>query len=138
RLPLTAANVPDLSASTVKPESVNHFEVGIKTSFWDRRATFNLSAFLTDIKDFQATVNGGQFGTVRGYLANAEKVRSQGIEADFKIRANERFTAYANPAYTDAKYRKFTNAPCPPELSGGTFVAVGGTPGPAGVPGALS
>ncbi len=139
-LPLTTANVPDLSASTVKPESVNHFEVGIKTQFWDRKATFNLSAYYTEIKDFQATVNGGQFGTVRGYLANAEKVRSQGIEADFKVRTSDRFTAYANAAYTDAKYVKFTNAPCPPELSGGTFVAADGSqaPGPAGVPGALS
>ena len=44
-LPLTTANVPDLSASTVKPESVNHFEIGLKTQFWDRRATFNFSAF---------------------------------------------------------------------------------------------
>lgn len=139
-LPLTTANVPDLSASTVKPESVNHFEIGLKTQFWDRKATFNLSAFLTEIKDFQATVNGGQFGTVRGYLANAEKVRSQGIEADFKVRPSERFTAYANAAYTDAKYVKFTNAPCPPELSGGTSQAVGATPdySQPGVPGALS
>ncbi len=139
-LPLTTANVPDLSASTVKPESVNHFEIGLKTQFWDRKATFNLSAFLTDIKDFQATVNGGQFGTVRGYLANAEKVRSQGIEADFKVRPSERFTAYANAAYTDAKYKKFTNAPCPPELSGGTSQAAGATPdySQPGVPGALS
>ncbi len=139
-LPLTTANVPDLSASTVRPESVNHFEVGLKTQFWDRRATFNLSAYRTDIKDFQATVNGGQFGTVRGYLANAEKVRSQGIEADFKLRTSDRFTAYANVAYTDAKYVKFTNAPCPPELSGGTFVAADGsqTPGAAGVAGSLS
>ena len=139
-LPLTTANVPDLSASTVKPESVNHFEIGLKTQFWDRRATFNLSAFYTTIADFQATVNGGQFGTVRGYLANAEKVRSAGIEADFKIRASERFTAYANFAYTGAKYVKFTNAPCPPELSGGTLQAVGATPdySQAGVPGARS
>lgn len=139
-LPLTTANVPDLTASTVKPESVNHFEVGLKTQFWDRKATFNLSAYLTEIKDFQATVNGGQFGTVRGYLANAEKVRSAGIEADFKIRTSDRFTAYANFAYTDAKYVKFANAPCPPELSGGTFVAADGSqaPGAAGVPGSLS
>ncbi len=139
-LPLTTANVPDLSASTVKPESVNHFELGLKTQFLNRKATFNFSAFLTEIKDFQATVNGGQFGTVRGYLANAEKVRSQGIEADFKIKPNDRFIAYLNGAYTDAKYVKFTNAPCPPELSGGTFVAADGSqsPGPAGVPGSLS
>ncbi|MEY4160083.1 MAG: hypothetical protein RLZZ136_704 [Pseudomonadota bacterium] len=139
-LPLTTANVPDLSASTVKPESVNHFEIGLKTQFWDRKATFNVSAFLTEIKDFQATVNGGQFGTVRGYLANAEKVRSKGLEADFKIRPSDRFTAYANGAYTDAKYVSFTNAPCPPELSGGTFYAVGVTPDLtlAGIPGSLS
>jgi iron complex outermembrane receptor protein len=139
-LPLTSQNVPDLSASTVKPESVNHFEVGIKTQFWNRRATFNLTAFRTEIKNFQATVNGGQFGTVRGYLANAQKVRSQGIEADFKVVASERFTAYANGAFTDAKYKKFTNAPCPPELSGGTLQAANATPdySQPGVPGALS
>ncbi|MBB6124745.1 TonB-dependent receptor [Sphingobium subterraneum] len=140
-LPLNSAtNLPDLTTSTVKPESVNHFEVGLKTQFWDRRATFNLSAFYTEIKNFQATVNGGQFGTVRGYLANAEKVRTQGLEADFKIRANERFTAYTNVAYTDAKYKKFTNAPCPPELSGGTLQAANATPdySQPGVPGALS
>ena len=119
---------------------MNHFEAGLKTQFWDRRATFNLSAFYTGITDFQATVNGGQFGTVRGYLANAEKVRSMSIEADFKIRASERFAAYANAAYTDATYVKFTNAPCPPELSGGTFVAADGSqkPGAAGAPGSLS
>jgi len=139
-LPLTAANVPDLSASTVKPESVNHFEIGIKSSFWDRKATFNLTAFRTEIKNFQATVNGGQFGTVRGYLANAEKVVSQGVEADLKFRTSDRFTAYANAAYTDAKYDKFTSAPCPPELSGGTLQAANATPdySQPGVPGALS
>ena len=139
-LPLTTANVPDLTASTVKPESVNHFEIGLKTQFLNRLATFNLTAFRTDIKNFQATVNGGQFGTVRGYLANADKVRSQGVEADFKIRTSDRFTAYTNAAYTDAKYKKFTNAPCPPELSGGTSQAATATPdySQAGVPGALS
>ena len=126
-LPLNVDNTVNYDAATVKPESVHHFELGLKTQLWDRRATFNISAFRTTIDDFQATVNGGQFGTVRGYLANAEKVRSQGIEADFKIVASDRLTAYANAAYTDAKYKKFTNAPCPPELSGGPSQ-------PAGVP----
>ena len=139
-LPLNADNTPNLSASTVKPESVHHFEAGLKTSFWNRLATFNLSIFRTEIRNFQATVNGGQFGTVRGYLANAEKVRSQGVEADFKIRTSERFTAYANAAYTDAKYVKFTNAPCPPELSGGPLQPANATPdySQPGVPGAPS
>jgi len=139
-LPLNADNTVNYDASTVKPESIDHFEIGLKTQFFDRRATFNLSAFRTDIKDFQATVNGGQFGTVRGYLANADKVRTQGIEADLKIVASDRFTAYANGAYTDAKYKKFTNAPCPPELSGGTLQGANAVPdySQPGVPGALS
>ncbi|GLV24830.1 TonB-dependent receptor [Sphingobium sp. Cam5-1] len=139
-LPLNIDNTVNYDAATVKPESVHHFEVGLKTQLWDRRATFNISAFRTTIKDFQATVNGGQFGTVRGYLANAEKVRSQGIEADFKVVASDRFTAYANAAYTDAKYKKFTNAPCPPELSGGPSQPANATPdySQPGVPGAAS
>jgi len=135
-LPTDAAGNP--IESDIKPESVNHFEAGIKTQFWDRRATFNLSAFHTDIKNYQATVTNGQLGVLRGYLANAGKVRSQGIEADFSVRPSERFNAYANGAYTDAKYVKFVDAPCPPELSGGTTVTGNQTPSAPGTPGGLS
>lgn len=139
-LPLDATNQPITSAGTVKPESVNHFELGLKTQFLNRRATFNLSAFRTEIKNFQATVNNGQFGVLRGYLANAQKVRSQGIEADFKIVVSDRFTAYANGAYTDAKYKKFVDAPCPPELAGGTVITnpATQTPSAPGTPGGFS
>ena len=137
-LPLDAAGIPIASAGVVKPESVNHFEAGVKTQFWDRKGTFNLTAFRTDIKNYQATVTNGQLGVLRGYLANAGKVRSQGLEADFKIRTSNRFGAYLNGAYTDAKYATFVDAPCPPELSGGTTVGTGQTPSAPGTPGGLS
>ncbi len=117
---------------------MQHFEAGLKSQFWDRRATLNLAAFRTTIDDFQANVSNGQLGVLRGYLANADRVRSQGVEVDFSIRPSERFTAYVNGAYTDAKYVKFIDAPCPPELAGGTVVGEGQVPGPAGVPGSLS
>jgi len=117
---------------------VNHYEAGIKTQFWDRKLTLNLSAFRTDISDFQALVNAGQVSTTRGYLANAEKVRTQGLEWDFSVRPRERFNAYVNGSYTDAKYVKFTGAPCPPELSGGTIAAAGQAASPAGTPGGIS
>jgi iron complex outermembrane receptor protein len=137
-LPLDAAGVPIAASGVVKAESVNHFEVGVKTQFWDRRATFNLTAFRTDIKNYQATVTNGQLGVLRGYLANADKVRSQGLEADFKIRTSDRFSAYLNGAYTDAKYAKFVDAPCPPELAGGNIVGVGQSPSAPGTPVGLS
>lgn len=137
-LPTDAAGNPIASAGTIKPEDVNHYEAGIKTQFWDRRATLNVSAFRTDIQDYQATVTNGQLGVLRGYLANAGEVRSQGFEFDFSVRPSERFNAYLNGAYTDATYVKFVDAPCPPELSGGTTVAAGQTAGAPGAPGGLS
>lgn len=137
-LPTDAAGVPIAAAGTIRPEKVDHFELGLKSQFWDRKVTLNLAAYRTEIRDYQATVNNGQFGVLRGYLANAGKVRSRGIEADFAIRPSARFTAYANAAYTDARYVRFTDAPCPPELSGGTTASAGQTPSAPGTPGGIS
>ena len=137
-LPTDANGVPIAAAGTIRPEKVDHFEIGLKSQFWDRRATLNLAAYRTDIRDYQATVNNGQFGVLRGFLANAGKVRSQGIEADFSVRPSDRFTAYTSAAYTDAKYVSFVDAPCPPELSGGTTATTGQTPSAPGTPGGIS
>jgi iron complex outermembrane receptor protein len=137
-VPADASGQPLLGAAAVKPESVDHFEAGLKTQFWDRRVVFNLATFRTDIRDYQAQVNNGQLGVLRGYLANAGKVRTQGVEVDFSVRPSARFNLYFNGAYTDAKYAKFVDAPCPPELSGGTTVAAGQTPAAPGTPGGLS
>lgn len=137
-VPRDANGDPLLAAATVRPEKVDHFEIGLKTQFLDRKATLNLTGFWTEIRDFQANVTNGQLGVLRGFLANAQKVRVRGIEADFSVRPSERFTLYANGAFTDHEYRKFTDAPCPPELSGGTTVAAGQTPSAPGTPGGLS
>ncbi|WP_066583464.1 TonB-dependent receptor [Sphingomonas pruni] len=135
-LPLNSTNTGvDLSTQTVKPEKENHFELGLKTQFLDRRVTFNLAAFWTDIKDYQATVNNGQTTVIRGYLANAARVRVRGVEFDSSFRPSQRLSLYANGAFTDAKYVRFRNAPCPPELSGGTAALPGQTPAAPGTPG---
>ena len=137
-VPSDANGEPILAAATVEPESVNHYEIGVKARFWDRRATLNLAAFRTDIADYQALVTNGSLGVLRGYLANADKVRTQGVEADFSVRPSVRFNAYVNAAYTDATYRRFTDAPCPPELSGGTTAAEGQAPSAPRTPGGIS
>jgi outer membrane receptor protein involved in Fe transport len=116
------------------------FEIGLKTKFWDNKATLNLAAFWTDIQDFQASVVSNISGSnvLRGYLANADKVRSRGVEADFRVQPSDRFTAYVSGAFTDARFLRFVDAPCPPELAGGTTVTGTQVPGPATTPGALS
>ena len=134
-LPLDSNNNPILASATVKPEKVNNFELGLKTQFADRRVTLNVAGFWTDIKDYQATVTNGQLGVLRGYLANAGKVRTRGIEIDSAFRPSERLNVYFNTAYTDANYVKFVDAPCPPELSGGTAADATHPATPAGEPG---
>jgi iron complex outermembrane receptor protein len=135
---------PLLDLATVKPESVNHYEVGIKTQFLDRKVTFNIAAFRTDISNYQAQVSNFAVGVIRGYLANAEQARSQGVEFDTSFRPSERFNIYGNGAYTDAKFVSFKNAPCAPELSGGSAqpLDANGVPtapaSPAGTPGGVS
>ena len=137
-VPSDAVGNPILSAATVDPEKLNNYEVGVKTQFLDRHATLNLALFRTDVDNYQATVTNNAVGVLRGYLANADKVRVQGGEADFSYRPNSNWNFYVNAAYTDGVYRSFPDAPCPPELAGGTTVTGTQVPGAAGTPGALS
>ncbi len=138
-LPLNATSTGvDLSTQTVKPEKVDSYDIGLKTQFFDRRLTLNLAGFWTDIADYQATVNNNAINVIRGYLANAGKVRSRGAEFDASYRPSQRLSLYVSGAFTDARYIDFSNAPCPPELSGGTATAIGGVTDPAGTAGGRS
>lgn len=112
-LPLDGANNPILPTATVESEKVNHYELGLKTQSTDHRLTLDVAAFWTKIGNYQATVDNQQLNVIRGYLANADKVRTRGIEIDSAFRPICRFDVYANGAYTDAKYVRFRNAPCP-------------------------
>ena len=120
-LPTDALGNPILSAATVKPEDVHHFEAGVKT---EPRSgtTANFTVFNTGIKDYQTQVVNAQVGVLRGYLANAEKVRVRGAEFDSTTRIGRRFTLYGNVAYTDGIYVSFTDAPPPLEETGGPQV----------------
>ncbi|HWL63174.1 MAG TPA: TonB-dependent receptor [Steroidobacteraceae bacterium] len=137
--PTDANGNPILAGTTVRPEKVTQYEAGLKTQFLDRSATLNLAAFRTEVKDYQATVfNNTLGGSVRGYLANAEGVEVQGLEADFSYRPNYNWNFYVNAALTDHEYSKFTGAPCPPELSGNSTVLPPGQPPQPATPGAPS
>ena len=107
-----------LDLARIKPESVSHVEVGVKTSPTSN-ATLNVVFHHTEIEDYQTQVQTAEVGVNRGYLANAEKVRVQGIELDGNIRINSNFSFYGALAYTEGKYVSFTNAPVPLEETGG-------------------
>ncbi|NGF56474.1 TonB-dependent receptor [Parapedobacter sp. SGR-10] len=108
---------PDTDLAVVKPEAVNHFEIGVKTSP-TRNTFFNITAYQTNIDDYQIQVQSPDPSVNRGYLANAEKVRVQGLEIDGSYRPWNFLRINAALAYTDGKYVTFKNAPLPLEETG--------------------
>ncbi|MFW0737815.1 TonB-dependent receptor [Flavobacterium sp. T12S277] len=116
-LPTDSKGLPLLDLAVIKPEKVNHYEVGVKTSPF-KNSVFNVTFFNTEIKDFQTNVQAAELGVNRGYLANADKVRVRGAEIDASFVFSQHLTVNAAATYTDAKYVKFTNAPLPLEETG--------------------
>jgi len=122
-IPTTASGAPALVSAVVRPEKVTTYEAGLKTQFFDRLLTANLAAFYTDVGDFQANVVDSGPGALRGYLANAEKVKVKGAELDLSVRPIGGVSAYGNLAWTDGGYVSFKNGPCPLEQIGTSTAA---------------
>jgi iron complex outermembrane receptor protein len=117
-LPLNTANLPALSTAVVRPERITTGEIGVKTRLFDRRLLFNVDVYDTEVKDFQTNVVDTGPGALRGYLANIEKVRVRGVEADATFRLTDHFDGHLSSAWTDGKYVSYKNGPCPLELIG--------------------
>ena len=114
QLPIT------ITDPSVRPEKVDSFEIGVKSQFLDRRATLNLAGFWTDISDYQTAITDTDpvvVGVTRQYIANIPKVRSKGVEGDFRFAASDRFAVNASASYTEATYVTYTNAPLAPEIN---------------------
>src|SRR5690606_34673236 len=76
-----------LAAARFEPETVDSYEIGIKTEWFNRRLRLNVSAFHNQYKDMQQSIirpvqlpNGAtSFFTV---TQNAAKARTQGVEVE--------------------------------------------------------
>jgi iron complex outermembrane receptor protein len=114
----TEEGIPMLELAVIRPETVHHAEAGIKTNP-SQSSMINITIYKTEIKDFQTQVQTAQLGVNRGYLANAEKVRVQGVELDANTKASDFLSLYGSLSYTEGKYVSFVNAPVPLEETGG-------------------
>ena len=114
-LPLNSSNLPALSAAAIKPEQNTSWEVGLKTRLLDDHLLFNIDGFDTMVRDFQANVVDNGPGALRGYLANVEKVRVQGVEVDGVVVVDEHLSGHFSATYTAGKYASYKNGPCPLE-----------------------
>ena len=77
-IPLDANNQPVIELASIKPEDTKHFEIGLKTEPLPG-VVANITAYRTEVNDYQVSVSSNQSGTLRGYLANADEVLVQGL-----------------------------------------------------------
>jgi iron complex outermembrane receptor protein len=70
--------VSPTASSEFDDESSLTYELGVRTQWWNRRLTFNVTAYFTDYDDFQAQSFDGASITVR----NAGRLFSYGFESD--------------------------------------------------------
>ena len=83
--------------SIADSETTMSYEAGLKSSFADGKARFNLTGFYFRTKDMQLTAVGGASNFTT--LINAEKVDGYGFEAEFEARPVSGLTLTAGVSY---------------------------------------
>ncbi|QJE03427.1 TonB-dependent receptor [Massilia forsythiae] len=90
-----------------RPETVRAWEAGLKTRFWDGRASLNLAAFHYDYRNLQLSAETVVNGRPRYETTNAGEAAVRGLEADGQVRA----TAHDRVTYAftllDAHYTSY-------------------------------
>jgi iron complex outermembrane receptor protein len=90
-----------------QPETLRALELGLKTRFWDDRASLNLALFHYDYRNLQLSSQEVINGKPRYETTNAGEAKVRGLEADGQLRptAADRFT-YAL-SLLDAHYARY-------------------------------
>ena len=94
--------------SVFQPERSTNYEVGLKSTFFDRRAGANLAVFYTEFEDFQAT----QFNAANNsqIQSNVGGLETYGVELDAYVRPVRGLSLSVAAAYIDATYTDFIGA----------------------------
>ena len=89
---------------TYAEEQVDSYEIGFKNSFFDRRVTFNVAAFRSEIEGYQLTQNVRADANAVSAIVNAGDARINGLEIEMQVRPSDRFTFTANYALADTRF----------------------------------
>ncbi|WP_337190299.1 TonB-dependent receptor [Altericroceibacterium endophyticum] len=98
----------------VKPEHSVSYETGVKGRFWDNRASFSITGFWTDYRDFQAQGVDSTAGVPQFVLKNVGKLRTRGIEFEGSVRPVQGLDLFGSAAYVDATITSYPDAACYP------------------------
>jgi iron complex outermembrane receptor protein len=112
---IVAAGLPQV----VKPEIVNDYELGMKTTLLNDHLTLNANLFWENYKNYQANISALNplTGNSAAYLGNIGQITSRGVETDITFLPIEHLRIDASGSYNEVFYSSFANAPCPVEAA---------------------
>lgn len=90
-------------------EEASAFELGMKTTFWNGAAEFNIALYHTDYEDLQISQFDGAFGF---NVNNAAEVTIEGIEIDGRVAFNDSFHLRYSIGFLDHEFDNYTGGNC--------------------------
>jgi iron complex outermembrane receptor protein len=115
-LPFDPATAIYGAAQDVQGETSDNVEAGFKSEWLDHRLLLKVTAFDTEVKNYQANQAIGVGNTAIKFLANVGSLRSKGVEVESEARLGElRLKGFVG--YNEATYGSFHNSVCPAQLT---------------------
>jgi len=116
----TRLSNPLPTAQNFGPEKATTYEIGVKSTLFDRKLQLNAAAFHTDYNGIQLNFQQGVSPTIQ----NAGDARINGFEIEAVIAPTKGFTINAAVGYLDAKYTNVLAAAvvAPSALQTGVYV----------------
>ena len=87
------------------PETVDAYEIGLKTELFDRRVRANITAFRQEFNNKQEGFLDPTFNFV---ILNASEATIEGFEVELNWSVNEYLNLFGSYAYLDARFTDFT------------------------------
>jgi len=90
-----------------KPETIDAYEIGLKTDLLDRTLRINIAGFYNVYRDIQS--QNLTMGIIS--IVNAARARVYGADVDFEARLSPEFRVSGGIGWTNARYRSYPEAP---------------------------
>lgn len=104
---------------TYDPEYSWNYELGVKSAFWDKRMTLNLTGFYIDIRDKQvAQLEPTASNPENRRIVNAAKARSYGAELELQVRPLEGLLLHSSVGYTNSELKDWQTTDDPFDYDG--------------------
>jgi iron complex outermembrane recepter protein len=87
---------------TYKPDTLNNYELGWKTTWLDNHLVWNGATYLMNWKDLQTVIYDFSVCPPSSYYVNVGKARIYGAESNLDYRITDHWTLQAAASYTDS------------------------------------